>query len=156
MVNPYELDDCAEALHRGLTMPFDEREVRMSHLRNRERVYNVDYWMKSFLKAMGSLIEEDGEEVVPTTMAPVTMEDFDDYLSKYVGQTCKLALLLDYDGTLAPIAPHPDLAVMPAETKRVRIFTSNCIVHTIILLCISIMIMVVSSEYMTTINFNCV
>ncbi|CAG7837219.1 unnamed protein product [Allacma fusca] len=118
-VNPYELDDVAEALHRGLSMPEDEREVRMSHLRNRERIYNVDYWMKSFLKAMGSLIAEDGEEVLPNTMAPVTMEDFDDYLSKYVGSTCKLALLLDYDGTLAPIAPHPDLATIPDETKRV-------------------------------------
>lgn len=69
---------------------------------------------------MGSLIVEDGEEVLPTTMTPVTMSDFDDYLSKYVGATCKLALLLDYDGTLAPIAPHPDLAYMPDETKRVR------------------------------------
>jgi trehalose 6-phosphate synthase/phosphatase len=30
-----------------------------------------------------------------------------------------VALLLDYDGTLAPIAPHPDLAVFPLETKNV-------------------------------------
>ena len=68
---------------------------------------------------MGSLIVEDGEEVLPTTMTPVTMGDFDEYLGKYVGSTCKLALLLDYDGTLAPIAPHPDLAIIPDETKRV-------------------------------------
>jgi len=118
MVNPYELDDAAEALHRALTMPKDEREVRMSHLRHREKINDVNYWMKSFLKAMGSLIVEDGEEVLPTTMTPVTMEDFDEYLGRYVGSTCKLALLLDYDGTLAPIAPHPDLAYMPDETKR--------------------------------------
>lgn len=38
---------------------------------------------------------------------------------RYIGTTQKLALLLDYDGTLAPLAPHPDLAILPIETKNV-------------------------------------
>lgn len=38
---------------------------------------------------------------------------------RYIGNTYKLALLLDYDGTLAPLAPHPDLAILPVETKNV-------------------------------------
>lgn len=38
---------------------------------------------------------------------------------RYIGPADKLALLLDYDGTLAPIAPHPDLAILPLETKSV-------------------------------------
>lgn len=38
---------------------------------------------------------------------------------RYIGNTNKLALLLDYDGTLAPLAPHPDLAILPLETKNV-------------------------------------
>lgn len=36
-----------------------------------------------------------------------------------------MALLLDYDGTLAPIAPHPDLAILPPETKNVLERLSN-------------------------------
>lgn len=48
------------------------------------------------------------------------MDDFEEILAKYVGTNFKLALLLDYDGTLAPIAPHPDLATIPTETKKVR------------------------------------
>lgn len=44
---------------------------------------------------------------------------------RYIGNTHKLALLLDYDGTLAPIAPHPDLAIIPAETKNVLQRLSN-------------------------------
>ena len=36
-----------------------------------------------------------------------------------------MALLLDYDGTLAPIAPHPDLAIIPPETKNVLQRLSN-------------------------------
>lgn len=43
----------------------------------------------------------------------------------YIGHTHKLALLLDYDGTLAPIAPHPDLATLPQETKNVLQRLSN-------------------------------
>lgn len=43
----------------------------------------------------------------------------------YIGDTHKLALLLDYDGTLAPIAPHPDLATIPTETKHILQRLSN-------------------------------
>lgn len=32
---------------------------------------------------------------------------------------------MDYDGTLAPIAPHPDLAILPPETKNVLLRLSN-------------------------------
>uniref|UniRef100_A0A1B6M5T0 Uncharacterized protein n=2 Tax=Graphocephala atropunctata TaxID=36148 RepID=A0A1B6M5T0_9HEMI len=116
--NPYEIEHAADVLNRALTMPEDERTLRMNYLRRREKLHDVDYWMKSFLKAMGSLIVEDGEDVLPTTMQPVTLDDFEEYLAKYIGDH-KLALLLDYDGTLAPIAPHPDLAVLPDETKHV-------------------------------------
>ncbi|GLH02508.1 Trehalose-6-phosphate synthase [Gryllus bimaculatus] len=123
--NPYEINAAAEVIHRALTMPEDERTLRMNYLRRREKLHDVNYWMRSFLKAMGSLIEEDGDEVRPTTMQPVTMDDFDEYLAKYIGHTHKLALLLDYDGTLAPIAPHPDLAIMPEETKNVLERLSN-------------------------------
>lgn len=49
-VNPYAIDDSAEILHRALSMPRDEREVRMLQLRRRESYYDVNFWMKSFLK----------------------------------------------------------------------------------------------------------
>jgi trehalose 6-phosphate synthase/phosphatase len=41
--------------------------------------------MSSFLKGIGTLIIEDGEEGLPTTMQPVTIEDFESYLGRYVG-----------------------------------------------------------------------
>jgi trehalose 6-phosphate synthase/phosphatase len=117
-VNPYEISNVARVLYRALTMPEDEREVRMKALRVRERYMDVDFWMKKFLKSVGTLIEEDGEETLPTTMTPVTVSDFDSYLTPYVGEKATLALLLDYDGTLSPIAKHPDLATLPTETKK--------------------------------------
>ncbi|XP_049825388.1 uncharacterized protein LOC109594568 isoform X3 [Aethina tumida] len=123
--NPYELDGVAEIIHRALTMPEDERILRMNYLRRREKIYDVNYWTKSFLQAMGSLkAEEEGTEET-VNMPAVTLDDFDEYLANYIGNTHKLALLLDYDGTLAPIAPHPDLATIPVETKNVLQRLSN-------------------------------
>merc|ERR1719242_2363812 len=47
------------------------------------------------------------------------MDDFNSYLSPFIGDQAKLALLLDYDGTLTPICKHPDLAIIPSETKKI-------------------------------------
>nr|WKE35568.1 TPS [Bactrocera dorsalis] len=122
LCNPYEVHAAAEVIHRALTMPEDERVLRMSRLRRRESECDVSNWMRSFLKAMGTL---DVDDVGTTIMQPVTVDDFDDYLLKYIGYNHKLALLLDYDGTLAPIAPHPDLATLSPEIKNVLFKLSN-------------------------------
>uniref|UniRef100_A0A0A1XDM0 Alpha,alpha-trehalose-phosphate synthase [UDP-forming] A n=3 Tax=Zeugodacus cucurbitae TaxID=28588 RepID=A0A0A1XDM0_ZEUCU len=122
LCNPYEVHAAAEVIHRALTMPEDERILRMSRLRRRESECDVSHWMRSFLKAMGTL---DVDDVGTTIMQPVTVDDFDDYLLKYIGYNHKLALLLDYDGTLAPIAPHPDLATLSPEIKNVLFKLSN-------------------------------
>ena len=61
LVNPYEVGNVARMLARALKMPREEREVRMNALRNREKIHDVDFWLKSFLKSIGTLIEEEGE-----------------------------------------------------------------------------------------------
>ncbi len=50
--------------------------------------------MRSFLKSIGTLIAEDGEDVLPTQMQPVGFDDFDSYLAPYVGDKAILSLLL--------------------------------------------------------------
>lgn len=64
-------------------MPEDERTLRMNSLRRREKANDVNFWMKSFMKQMGSQIEEeDADEVKSVTMQPVTMDDFEEYLAE--------------------------------------------------------------------------
>ncbi|XP_058820871.1 uncharacterized protein LOC131683066 [Topomyia yanbarensis] len=48
-----------------------------------------------------------------------TEEDFEQYLGSYIGEDQYIALLLDYDGTLAEIPDRPELSVIPPETKKV-------------------------------------
>lgn len=114
LINPYETNAFADVLHRALTLSEDERELRMIKLRNREKKYDVNYWLRSFLESVDCLETEHRK----TSHAVIGEQDFSQFLSN-VKESSNLAILLDYDGTLAPIRPHPDLAVLPSETKKV-------------------------------------
>jgi trehalose 6-phosphate synthase/phosphatase len=55
----------------------------MNSLRRREKANDVNFWLRSFMKQMGSQIEEeDADEVKSVTMHPVTMDDFEEYLAE--------------------------------------------------------------------------
>ena len=46
------------------------------------------------------------------------LTQLDEFLCKSENARTKVALLLDYDGTLSPIAPRPELATLPEETRK--------------------------------------
>ncbi|KAI0231650.1 Bifunctional trehalose-6-phosphate synthase/phosphatase [Lamellibrachia satsuma] len=115
LVNPLEETGLADTIHRALTMPLDERELRMSALRRRERTYDVHKWVQTFLRATGTFQSGDRDSHVES----LTIEHFEKWLACYVDDSSKLVLLLDYDGTLAPIAQHPDDAHLPKDTRAV-------------------------------------
>ncbi len=107
LVNPYNPDECAEAMHRALSMDEAERGSRVAALRRRERRYNVDFWVRSFLTAAA----EDRQ-----TLRPASHSEFETWLGAYLsGYQC--ALFLDYDGTLTPIVDHPSKALL-ADSMR--------------------------------------
>ena len=114
-VNPYETELFADVIHRAVTMPKDERELRMKLLRRREKERDVNFWLQTFLQSVNCVNADSNHK----KLMPMTEEDFSQFLEDYVTESSRLALLLDYDGTLAPIAPHPDLAIIPPETKKV-------------------------------------
>jgi len=117
MANPYEINKVADYLHNALTMDKAEAEVRMIGLRAREKTFDLDFWMRSFL---GELCNTNtGEE--KQSLESIKLEDFDGMLNKYLEQPGweRLCLLLDYDGTLAPHGSHPDLTVLPQATREV-------------------------------------
>jgi len=57
LVNPFDVDAVAEALHRALSMPEDERRARMSALRDRVRRHDVHAWVNRFLEAAKVAVE---------------------------------------------------------------------------------------------------
>jgi trehalose 6-phosphate synthase len=54
LVNPYDTDEMAIALHRALTMPLEERRARHEALIDRVRRRDVKNWRDSFLAALRS------------------------------------------------------------------------------------------------------
>ncbi|XP_022207615.2 trehalose-6-phosphate synthase [Nilaparvata lugens] len=118
--NPYEKEGVADSLYRALTMPNDEREARMIALRKREMQNDSVSWSRSFLDAIGSTVKREGSPLYNLDMRPLEINDFNDYLPKYIFKSEKLALITEYDGTLVPSNPSPPHSSgIPASTYEI-------------------------------------
>jgi len=102
LVNPYDVDGTAQAIHRALSMDEPERRSRMDALRKRESRDDVHAWVRAFLAKAAA-----GR----ATPKPLSGEDFEAWVGPYMTRP-KLTLFLDYDGTLAPLVQHPSEAFM--------------------------------------------
>jgi trehalose 6-phosphate synthase/phosphatase len=110
LVNPCNLDGTAAGIEQALSMPEDERRARLEKLRERERRFNVHTWAASFL---------DAARAVQPGLQPPTEAQLEEWLSDFVAGH-RVALFLDYDGTLTPLCAHPrDAALSPAMRRAV-------------------------------------
>jgi trehalose 6-phosphate synthase/phosphatase len=115
LVNPYNLDETASALHRALTMDEAERRARIIALRRRERRDDVYAWVSAFL---ASAQESTG------AVRPPTDEEFASYIPAFLSRDpTHLALILDYDGT---IVPRADTGPTPALEGGMRDALVRC------------------------------
>ena len=120
-VNPYEVENVADTLHRALEMPLDQRQMRMFQLKKREKRMDVGAWVQGFLGAMGAIYtdQEDKQPRTEEAISKIGQGDFDRNLGPLVDHCSRLGVILDFDGTLSPLARKPELAIIPSETKRV-------------------------------------
>jgi alpha,alpha-trehalose-phosphate synthase [UDP-forming] len=61
VVNPYDIDGVAEAMHRGLEMEYNERHQRMARMRRQVMEHNVYRWAASVLGDLRELHMENAE-----------------------------------------------------------------------------------------------
>ncbi len=102
LVNPYDVGSVAMAMRRALMMPMEEQKLRMRRLRQRVLGSPVDAWAHGF-------VDDLVTTKTITRGASASPSMLDALMSEYASaRDC--ALLLDYDGTLVPIAALPDLA----------------------------------------------
>jgi trehalose 6-phosphate synthase/phosphatase len=108
VVNPYDVDAVTAAMKEALDMSPAARRVRMQNLRRRVLAYDIHLWAARFIEKLG----ESRQVARPDrTVSAVMLAD----VGKRLGMARKLALLLDYDGTLVPIAQAPNLAMPDSE-----------------------------------------
>jgi len=104
VVNPYDVDAVASSIQRSLNMTPEEQRARMRPMRRRVLEYDVHAWAGAFMRqlqagppaAVEPLVAR-GQPVLRAAIAEAR-------------KTMAIRLLLDYDGTLVPLAPSPELA----------------------------------------------
>jgi trehalose 6-phosphate synthase/phosphatase len=108
-VNPYDIEACADGIQRALSMPPEERRARMRSLRRGVIEHNVYAWADGFLQQLRTLpaVEQNASAGRPGGSLSGTLAE--------VRQHKGLRLLLDYDGTLVPLARSPELAAPDDE-----------------------------------------
>jgi len=112
-VNPYDVESMAQAYADALTMPEEERRLRMRSLRQRIAARDVHQWAESFLDTLGGI----GAGAEAPSVVLTSREDLDAIAAR-LRSADRLLLLLDYDGTLVPFARAPDLATPDGELRE--------------------------------------
>jgi trehalose 6-phosphate synthase/phosphatase len=109
VVNPYDVEAVTGAIQQSLSMPDRERRGRMRALRHRVTKYDVHAWAGGFVGRLRS-----GATAV---LRPAFSDVESSVTAAIVGaqRTSTLRLLLDYDGTLVPVARYPELAAPDDE-----------------------------------------
>jgi trehalose 6-phosphate synthase/phosphatase len=103
-VNPYDVDAVADSLERALSMSPEEKQARMKTLRRRVFEHDVHAWAGAFLERLASTRPHKpvARFTRPDPCLATVLSD--------AQRTHGIRLLLDYDGTLVPIARAPELA----------------------------------------------
>lgn len=105
IINPNDRREITEALQIALEMPAEEQKRRNLIMQERLRRYDVIRWATEFVDQLGGMgkIEEEFNARLISSAGQRRIVD------AYRKATRRL-LLMDYDGTLSPLASRPSLA----------------------------------------------
>ena len=77
-MNPYDTGEVAEAIHRGLDMPREERRLRMQQMRRYVMEHNIYRWAAMVLGDLGDVRLEniDSETQNAPTAEPISIDPY--------------------------------------------------------------------------------
>jgi len=112
LINPYNIEEIADAILKALEMPEDEQIWRCRMIQSRLKRNDIFKWASSFVRSLGAAAEE-GKHL---EIRPLTSVKRGEIIERYRNAARRL-VVSDYDGTLVPFAEYPGLA---RPDKRVR------------------------------------
>jgi trehalose 6-phosphate synthase/phosphatase len=113
LVNPTDSGEMADAIAEALGMPLTEQRSRLSYMQQRLSNYDVVQWINDFLKELQKTKEEQHKLKV-NVLDDLAISNM---LEQYAN-AAKRCILLDYDGTLAPLQRLPSMAVPGADVLQ--------------------------------------
>lgn len=103
IINPNNLNQLAEAMHRALVMPPDEQEARIENMQKSLQRYSIHAWVKLFMSQL---------QKVKTAQASMQTKKLEEDEMERILNDYKEAetrtIFLDYDGTLVGFFNDPN------------------------------------------------
>lgn len=111
IVNPYDTKAVADSLTEALAMSAEEKRARNQPMRERVMKFDAQRWAQSFIEDLAATPAASETDATPTTLS-----EAGERLTQALAQHQRVALFLDYDGTLRelerdPAAARPNAAV---------------------------------------------
>ena len=102
-VNPYDSDGVAATLTDALDTPIEQRRKGIRAMRERVIRYDAQHWACSFIEDLAADSTDSGTE-------KTHIKEATDQIERAIKSGEKIALFLDYDGTLREIEVEPSAA----------------------------------------------
>ncbi len=103
LINPTDINQIIQALHRALTMPVDEQIQHMDIMQKSLRRYNIHHWVNLFMDTLKTVKEEQRSN----NTRVIDEETLEKIKSDYREARQRL-IFLDYDGTLVGFNANPE------------------------------------------------
>ena len=109
-INPNDVIEMAQKIQEGLEMNEADQGARLENMQRRIRNYNVQTWASDFMQELANIKQKQ---------EAFQIQFLDEHSKKSMLDAFRNSdsrlLLMDYDGTLVPFAPDPEMAV-PGKT----------------------------------------
>ncbi len=112
-INPNNIEEIVEAIKEALEMPQGEQIRRNQVMQNRLQNYDVIRWAEDFIQRLLSIRKEQERFNVKLLNASIKKQIIKDFT-----QSKRRLIFLDYDGTLVPLAKHPEMARPDGEVLK--------------------------------------
>ncbi|MFZ9954860.1 MAG: bifunctional alpha,alpha-trehalose-phosphate synthase (UDP-forming)/trehalose-phosphatase [Flavobacteriales bacterium] len=129
LVNPTDRKEIADSIHLALTMPVNEQVARNEVMQNRIKSYDVMKWAEDFIT---QLIQQKNMQKKLNVKEITPLIEID--LQQKYCVSRKRLFLLDYDGTLSPLAKLPHLAAPNEDILNLLLMLSSDIRNEVVVI----------------------